>query len=441
MRKTRIMSLAVISICTVALSSLGHGESIDNAATVSFVDTLRITLPITELRRKIGRTEIGLFVRTEQSPWHFLDSLTEEEDNFEYQARKDGKYWFAARYPRLTRTSSDEVVFAVVVDRSPPKLLGNITVDEQGRISLVSSIEDEHLDWNTLVLEYRLDDDQVWRKLHPSALEVKREGLTTGRVTAEWRPNESYVKASVRLYVADLAGKKSVVLGQVTCLRAQNPTTINQEGLEIGNSSKPRTQSSQLATWTSKAPTFNHPLSPSDPKSFPRVVLGKPLPLLGSPDLNLEKNFASGVISQVSSLELPYILASTSTRQAQGRTLQDHGRTIREYKNSRGLPDSKAEPRSSSKQMSLQYSFDNIDQDSVRWVKIWATSDRGKTWIPAAIDVDCVSPCEVMVPNDGNYGFCLQFATDKFGETNAPQPGQKADISILVDSVGLHQVW
>ncbi len=91
-------------------------------------------------------------------------------------------------------------------------------------------------------------------------------------------------------------------------------------------------------------------------------------------------------------------------------------------------------PASSSRgEVSLQYSAGDPGAAGLAKVFLWTTTDGGATWQRAAEDVDTLSPMKVVLP-DGEYGLAL-VCVDRVGNAaEAPRPGAKPEVSLLVDS-------
>jgi len=82
----------------------------------------------------------------------------------------------------------------------------------------------------------------------------------------------------------------------------------------------------------------------------------------------------------------------------------------------------------------IDYRIDDIGPSGVMAVELYVTENDGQKWFRYGIDEDRRSPFEIEVPRDGMYGFIIRVVSGAGLGDNPPQPGQKPDIVVVVDS-------
>lgn len=87
----------------------------------------------------------------------------------------------------------------------------------------------------------------------------------------------------------------------------------------------------------------------------------------------------------------------------------------------------------SSRRFSLEYDVESVGPDGLADVELWGTTDGGQTWLKWGSDTDKVSPFDVEVNGEARFGFRIVIVGRNGLASNAPQPGDAADIWIGVD--------
>jgi hypothetical protein len=88
----------------------------------------------------------------------------------------------------------------------------------------------------------------------------------------------------------------------------------------------------------------------------------------------------------------------------------------------------------SSRRCTLSYAFDGTAAAMVKRVEVYVTRDEGRTWLNLGEDADRQSPVEVMLPEDGAYGFVVLVSTAT-QPAAPPTSGEAADWAIEVDTI------
>jgi len=82
----------------------------------------------------------------------------------------------------------------------------------------------------------------------------------------------------------------------------------------------------------------------------------------------------------------------------------------------------------------LSYAFDSVAPESVQRVEVFVTRDEGRTWVSLGEDPDRRSPVEVLLPEDGSYGFVVLVSTAR-QPAAPPVAGEAADWCIEIDTL------
>lgn len=97
-------------------------------------------------------------------------------------------------------------------------------------------------------------------------------------------------------------------------------------------------------------------------------------------------------------------------------------------------PPSGDRPRlTSSRRFSLEYDVESVGPEGVADVELWGTNDGGRTWLKWGSDPDRASPFDVEVSSEAQYGFRVVIVGRNGLTSNAPSPGDAADIWVAID--------
>ena len=87
-----------------------------------------------------------------------------------------------------------------------------------------------------------------------------------------------------------------------------------------------------------------------------------------------------------------------------------------------------------SKRFNLDYSIDAVGPQGVEKVELWVTRNSGQDWEFWSADEDRESPMLVEVPEEGIYGFRIVIVGKNGLTSQAPRPGDPADLWVGVDT-------
>jgi hypothetical protein len=84
-------------------------------------------------------------------------------------------------------------------------------------------------------------------------------------------------------------------------------------------------------------------------------------------------------------------------------------------------------------EFSLDYEFEAVGSRGIQRVELWGTRDGGKSWTCWGEDPDRASPFDITTSGSGLYGFSIVAIDSQNLTSPTPQPGDEAEIYILVD--------
>ncbi|MFH5803429.1 hypothetical protein, partial [Alienimonas sp. DA493] len=81
----------------------------------------------------------------------------------------------------------------------------------------------------------------------------------------------------------------------------------------------------------------------------------------------------------------------------------------------------------------IGYAVDAVGSSGVGAVDVFITPDGGRHWYSYGQDADRVSPAEISVPGDGDYGFCVRVRSGAGLAPAPPRNGEAPDVRVTVD--------
>ena len=346
---------------------------------------------------RLRAVEIQLYVSTNQGrDWEHAQSVVPSEANFTFEASEDFEYWFAVRTldegNQRHPPGPLQPGLRVVIDRVSPEFELRLWESAAGEVELTWSADDEHLDLNTINLEFLDGNSEEWRSV---AITAAANGRTSWNV-----PRTGRVR--VRGSIEDRAGNSrsaedSIELGTVR-RQAPRPATpdFSQPVAEIPSDTE------DVAGRT-EASTVRSSLTSSDDEP-----LIQPAPLT-------REEFPQIVSLPAESVEpIPQSFPSAAQPEQIPQTSSDI-------------------PRVNSSQFNMNYEVDEVGTSGIGKVDLYITEDDGEKWYMYGSDEDQKSPFLVEVPEDGEYGFALRVHSGAGLAVDPPQPGDGPEMTVVVD--------
>jgi len=403
---------------------------------------------------RLGAQEVRLYVSQSRGQnWQAVQKVSPQVGRFDFQAPTDGEYWFAVQtVARDGQLHPGGAVFQpgliVVVDTTRPSLKIDLKQSEPGRIAMEWSISDVSVDTSSIVLEFTQTGMTDWQQIpvRPSA-----NGQTSWAI-----PGGGLV--AVRGRVRDSAGNEA---------QSQYQIDINAVGAPASSAGQPPTG---VPDFSSPIASGQNPLLSAIPTpgqfGTPHAVpqTSPPLasdnnPMLAAlpprPSDVYSSSSASPFSSGSSAQPLPGVPfgATTGASPVPGNggipSPMDTGTgqawQQRDVSSIPGTANSSQIPAYEvpapvghrtvkSRQFNIDYRIDDIGPSGVSTIELFVSQNNGDKWYRYGIDADHRSPFEVDVPSDGVYGFAMRVVSGAGLTDPAPQPGERPEISIVVDS-------
>jgi hypothetical protein len=417
------MKVFKIVVCFAAVA-LGGALRLDAAPIPTapvYTNKLKFRIPFhydsAELSR-LGAREIRLYTSRDRGRgWQQVQSVAPDAGKFNFEAQADGEFWFIVRtLDARNRLHPDGNVtdpgLQVIVDTTPPKLELELRQPSPGKVQLVWSAADEHLDLTQLRLEYTQPGSPDWQ---PVTFVPKASGQTSWAI-----PQGGLV--GVRGSIADLA--KNTALEQV------------QLRIAPANQAVPRPDAPG-----SRQPVAGPGISPRDnlaltlPEQFPSSTR----PRGDGPNADVRGESRESV--QFSPLPAAENSPAAITPRNSYVSLKPENAPIiggqsRESARAQEPPRQPVAGRQrvvSSLKFQIGYKLQDVGPSGVGSVELYITQDNGATWYRYGADDDNQSPIQVEVPREGTYGFALGVRSGAGLSSDPPQNGDRPAIVVTVD--------
>jgi len=367
--------------------------------------------------RKLGAREIRLYVSEDRgAKWEMAQSVPPDTGKFQYQAPKDGEYWFSVRtVDGQDRMYPDEDVtqpgLIVVVDTTPPKLDLRLTQVAPGRVALAWTSDDTNLDPAQLKMEFIQPGTEEWQLVGivPKAAD-----------STEWSvPGSGSV--AVRGMISDLAGNVGRSETRIDIASSNQPVsrpTIPDLNQPVAN------QPSETETASNETP-----LPPGLPTSTPvnQQQPGEYAATQGGPTMPE----GSGLVSVPGTA--PAVQPGEAAFPTSNRPLTNFVTSTRTNGINNYTPNGRKIRMVNSRQFNIAYKLQDVGPSGVSSVEMYVTRDDGATWNRYGEDPDRTSPFSVIVPDEGQYGLNLVVRSGVGLAADPPQPGERPSMVIQVD--------
>lgn len=389
-------------------------------------------IPFKLTANNAAAAEVHLYVSSDQGrDWKLYQRLNANSKAFQFRAPNDGEYWFSVRtvdrrgQPISVATNQPEL--KVVVDTQLPRMNLRVSQDHQGQATAEWIAEDPNLAAHTFQLQYRELGGQ-WQNadiVTPAQDEWQQEW----RDYVQWPIGAADRGMEVRAEILDRAGNATLVTKRIAA-SGQAAQQFASQGLRDRNSmSSDFREVSVQRDGVGSAESFGN--SRAD---LPEWLSRTPSDRNGQ---STGYGFGSGQGQPVGSQS--GVGGTDYSRGNMGYDPYDHGPTHSDIRSPvanqfPGQSQNEPEPRiTSSPNFALEYDVFNVGTKGPRLVELWVTMDRGATWEMLQADADKQSPIEVQLSQEGYYGFRLVVHGYDAPAPRAPQNGQVADLSVVVD--------
>jgi hypothetical protein len=341
-------------------------------------------------------SEVQLWVSEDSGfTWKPISRTTPDRPSFTFRASRDAEYWFAVRtmdtagklYPG--EDESVEPSMKVIVDTAPPSLLLEPDGRRGSRVAVRWEVHDEHLDLNSLVLEYQAEGAREWRQVP-----IRRRGLI-GSETWEAGTAEPI---KVRGTIADRAGNK---VEETIAISEGTPGNPGVSTADAADFSTPP-PISQISSSSSFPTPDEPPRSPADPDRFGASTAASP------PGANPPGGFDSDAFGDATGQAQP---SDRGPAGGEGKTMLV-----------------------ASPHFAMQYAVEDAGPNGPATVELWVTQDGGRSWIRRGEDPDRASPFQVDLGGEGTFGLCLVARAASGLGDQPPAPGDPPQIWVEVDS-------
>ncbi len=394
----QFLYLSVLTISFFGLANL----SVQAAARSEIVTSRnQFTIPFRfdqqELKR-LHAQKVHLFLSRDQGQtWKQVATAGLDESQFLFQPTSDGDYWFSVAISDTEQVMHPEPSLTppglkIVVDRTRAKMDLNVKLKPGRQLELNWRITDAHPDVNSLELKFRNSVDDKWI---PVYIKKQLAGKTSWKIRAGQYPE-------IQGRFTDAAGNVTEKIVKLT------PATDAQVDhlAQTAATKKPVIQLSSAS---------HGPLIQPMTKTLEHNKTEQPKLSLPTEKQQNQNRPSRPVNGDAYHSAFKHASAASQVSQTAYRNLE----TTR-YMNAH--------------QFDIDYQVAGVGPSGVGVVELFVTQDNGNQWWRYGVDADLKSPMTVQVPEDGRYGFHFRIHSGVGNAEAPPQPGQKPQIDLIVDS-------
>jgi hypothetical protein len=375
--------------------------------------------------QRLQARELQLFVSMDRGQsWAVRQTIGVQSGRFDFEAPADGEYWFAVKTldaaGKLHPSGPTiEPGLTVIVDTLVPNLQLLASPAGPGQAQLAWAASDPTLDPSTLKFEYQVAGGD-WRELTvpqqaagQTTWTVVDGGAITLRGTVQDRAgNVGRGSAEVRLDPADERTRRNIpdlrqpIAGRSEPLAMNVPRGSTSPGVEV----RPDASMAPIITPAPVPPPRGGDGADS------KTAIGPPT-LATAPSAN---RFVTDLPAQRPSIAQDRWPAPSDSvvvpQELPGRSTARHKGSL-----------------VNSRRFQLAYQVDQVGPSGVGQVELFITQDDGLKWWKYGDDADRVSPVEVEVPHDGEYGFAVRVRSGVGLAKDAPASGEPPSMVVTVD--------
>ncbi len=413
-----------LSVLSVLHSLFGFADVSVQAAARSEIITSRrqFSIPFRfdqqELKR-LNAQKVHLFLSRDQGrSWKQVATAELSESQFLFQPDSDGDYWFSVAVSDAEQVMHPEPSLnppglKIVVDRTPARMELNVSLKPGRQLELSWKVSDAHPVVNSLELSFRNSSEDPWNRVY---VKKKLAGRTSWKIRRGQSPE-------IRGRFVDAAGNVTEKIVKLAATVPEQTDHANQLAnsnfnvRHVHNRSPVKDNSNPSSIQLSSA-RQEHAVQPI--LTLPGQVDANSIPS-GNSQVSpiVTGNSAAGSIERSPVENISSDMSATQVSQPTYHNLE----TTR-YMNSH--------------QFEIDYQVAGVGPSGVSVVELFVTQDNGQQWWRYGVDADLKSPMTVQVPEDGRYGFHFRIHSGVGNAEPPPQPGQKPQIDLIVDSSKPH---
>lgn len=407
---------------------------------------------------RLGAQEVRLYVsRDRGQQWQAVQKVNPQAGKFDFQAAGDGEYWFAVQtVAQNGQLHPGGSVFQpgliVIVDTIKPSLQIDLKQAEPGRIALQWSISDTSIDTSSIMLEFTQTGMTNWQQIpvKPSAVGQTSWAIPSGGLVAvrgrvrDSAGNEAQSQYQVNISPVESQAPSSTGSPDFNAPIATGPNPLLTAIPSPGQTGVSGINPPALNSLPGSAPqnsATNTLLDTLTGRANPGYASGSPVPVPGGfspqptagfpPGTPQSGGYSGGGSGGIPSSDdqprasLPWQQRSVSSIPGTANSSQ-----IPAYE----VPQPSGHRTVKSRRFNIDYRIDDIGPSGISTIELFVSQNNGDKWYRYGVDEDHRSPFEVEVPSDGVYGFVMRVVSGAGLTDPAPQPGERPEISIVVDS-------
>ena len=399
MRQLLYLSALIVTFISCENSQAQTAKKLPEIVTSRSEFSIPFRFDQQELTRLNAR-KVHLFLSQNRGQtWKQAQTASLNQNQFIYKPETDGEYWFSVAISDEDGVMHPEPALnspglKVSVDRTKPDLNLSVKLSPGRQLELSWRVLDAHPDVSTLELEFRNTPDDKWNRVY-----VKKQlaGKTAWRIRADQYPE-------IRGRFADAAGN------------------FTEEIVKLENLSE-KNQRPALVAGLYDSPANSGPASLAKINSI-EISSGTAGPVM-QPQLSVPAQLNN--VTQLNDVAQPEV------EQVQNR-LQSNQRPAVSQSYQSSYNDLGSVRYMTTHQFEIEYQVAGVGPSGIGIVELFITQDNGARWWRYGIDQDLKSPMVVETPEDGRYGFHFRIHSGVGNSERPPQPGQKPQIDLIVDS-------
>ncbi len=403
--------------------------------------------------------DIVLYVSTDLgATWEAYARQPTSQQQFVFRAGRDGEYWFTSQLVAAGVATANPGTLTpqlrIIVDTQAPRLLLDAKSEPGGMVHVSWEAHDESLQPEKVVLQVQHNPGQPWKPLEiqsPATDPLRR----TMRGETRFQPARGATLVTVRLEARDAADNVAELTRRlflplnITSVfgspAASQPTSDvpSDPFATHGFATDQPAQSAELAL--PPPPSDQQPVSEqADVPSAPTTPSERPSVDPAADDDSLQDSKPAADPSAVAwpshgtpeefREPVPVRDASSSRSMNEEHIADEPEPETRPLVDSSPFPEGERPRMTNSKRFNLDYSIDAVGPQGVEKVELWVTRNGGRDWEFWAEDEDRESPMLVEVQEEGIYGFRIVIVGKNGLTSQAPRPGDPADLWVGVDT-------